>query len=67
MMADLGWLLYGVLAALLYYFWTKVRGASLDDLLERANSEHHRVHAVLAKHPKGGAWAEYKRWMGGKV
>ena len=66
-MAELGWLLYAVLAALLAYFWSKVRGCSLDDLLERATGEHHRVHGVLAKHPHSGTWAEYKSWMGGKV
>ncbi|MGI9383407.1 MAG: hypothetical protein ACR2PO_09645 [Methyloligellaceae bacterium] len=44
-----------------------MRGASFDDLLERATDEHHRVHAVLAKYPDGGAWDEYKRWMRGKV
>jgi len=62
-MATLGWLLYVMLAVLLYYFWTKVRGYSYDDLLERATHEHHQVHAVLAKHPRGGSWAEYKRWL----
>lgn len=66
-MADLGWLLYGVFALLLFYFWTKVRGCSFDDLLDRATDEHHRVHAVLARHPHGGTWAEYKGWMRGKV
>ncbi len=62
-----GWLLYVALAGLLTYFWSKVRGCSLDDLLERATLDHHRVHDVLAEHPRGGAWAEYKGWMGGQV
>lgn len=62
-MAELGWLLYVILAALLLYFWSNVRGCSFDELLERATLEHHRVHKVLAKHPSGGTWAEYKRWM----
>ncbi len=62
-----GWLLYVVLAGLLYYFWSKVRGCSLDELLERSTLDHHRVHDVLAKHPRGGTWAEHKSWMGGKV
>ncbi|MDH3194758.1 MAG: hypothetical protein OEL78_00445 [Hyphomicrobiales bacterium] len=66
-MADLGWLLYVVFAGLLAFFWTKVRGSCFDDLLDRAAREHHRVHGVLAKHPRGGAWAEYKSWMGDKV
>lgn len=62
-MAELGWLLYVVLAVLLAYFWSNVRGCSFDDLLERAIREHHRVHAMIAKHPSGGTWAEHKRWM----
>jgi hypothetical protein len=66
-MAEFGWLLYVVLAALLTYFWTKVRGSTFDDLLDGAGDEHHRVHDVLAKHPQGGTWAEYKSWMRGKV
>ncbi len=66
-MADLGWLLYVLLAILLWYFWTRVRGASFDDLLERAHDEHIRVHKVLHKHPAGGTFEEYRRWMRGKV
>jgi len=65
-MAAPGWLLYVVFAGLLAFFWTKVRGSSFDDLLNRASRDHHRVHDVLAKHPQGGTWAEYKSWMGGK-
>ena len=66
-MANYGWLLFVVLAALLFYFWSKVRGASFDDLLARMHSEHVRVHKVLHKHPGGGSFADYKRWMRGKV
>ncbi len=62
-----GWLLYVVLAGLLAYFWSKVRGGSLDELLERSTRDHHRVHDVLAKNPRGGTWAEHKSWMCGKV
>ncbi len=66
-MAEFGWLLFVVLAALLYYFWSKVRGASFDDLLARMHDEHVRVHKVLHMHPGGGAFADYRRWMRGKV
>jgi len=60
--ADYGWGLYVVLAILLVYFWWQVRGASFDALLKRAEREHHAVHKVLAKHPRGGAWGDYRRW-----
>ncbi len=66
-MDDLGWLVYVLLAALLYYFWTKVRGISFDELIERDHEEHIRVHKVLHKHPKGGTFEQYRRWMRGKV
>lgn len=66
-MAEMGWLLYVVLAALLFYFWTKVRGASMDELMERQHEEHVAVHKVLHKHPKGGTYEEFSRWMRGKL
>ena len=66
-MLESGWLLYLLLGALLYYFWSKVRGASLDELIEHQHETHIRVHKVLHKHPKGGTFEEYKRWMRGKV
>ncbi len=63
---DDGWGLYGVLVVILLYFWLQVRGASLDDLLERQHDEHVKVHKVLKDHPKGGAWSDVKRWMRGQ-
>ena len=66
-MGDFGWLLYVVLAVLLYYFWSKARGASFDDLLARMHAQHVRVHKVLHKHPKGGTFKNYRSWMRGKV
>ena len=66
-MLDTGWPLFVLLGAQLYYFWTKVRGASLDELIERQHEEHVAVHKVLHKHPKGGTFEEYRRWMRGKV
>ena len=66
-MDDLGWLLYVVFAVLLYYFWTKVRGESYDELIERAHDEHVNVHNVLKSHPKGGTYEDYKRWSRSRV
>jgi hypothetical protein len=58
-----GYLLYLLTAALLALFWRHRRGQSLDDLLARATHEHHRVHRVLAQHPRGGTWREHRDWM----
>lgn len=66
-MADFGWMLYLAMAALLAYFWTQVRGASFDGLLDRMHEEHVRVHKVLKQHPEGGDWASFRRWMRGRV
>lgn len=66
-MGASGWLLYVVFAALLYYFWTKVRGVSHDELMERGHEEHVAVHKVLHKHPEGGTFAEFQKWLGGRL
>jgi hypothetical protein len=55
-----GYLLYLATLALLALFWRHRRGQSLDQLLARATHEHHRVHRVLAQHPQGGTWREYR-------
>lgn len=67
MMADFGWLLYAVLAALLFYFRTKVRGKSFDELLDQQHDVHVDVHKVLHDHPKGGTYKEYMRWSRGRI
>ena len=58
-----GYLLYLVVAGLLVLFWRHLRGVSFDGLLARAATEHHHVHRVLAKHPEGGTWREYRDWL----
>ncbi len=58
-----GYLLYLVVTALLVLFWRHLRGLSFEALLARAETRHHHVHRVLAKHPEGGAWRDYRDWM----
>lgn len=62
-MADLGPILYLLLALLLWLFRRETRGQSFDELLRRSQDEHHRVHRLLARHPHGGTWAEHKAWI----
>ena len=60
---ESGFPLYVLVAALLALFLRQVHGQSFDDLLVRAARDHHHVHRVLAKHPQGGCWQEYKDWL----
>ncbi len=60
---ESGFLLYFLAAALLALFRRHSRGQSFDGLLARAARDHHHVHRVLAKHPKGGCWKENQAWM----
>ena len=60
---ESGFPLYVLVAALLALFLRQVHGQSFDDLLVRAARDHHHVHRVLAKHPRGGCWKEYQAWM----
>lgn len=62
-MFEFGWILYLLLAALLYLFWFKTRGKSFDDLLNQSAREHHEVMEVTARHPHGGTWRQHKQWM----
>ena len=56
-----------MVAALLVLFWRHVRGMSFDGLLARAETAHHHVHRVLAKHPDGGTWLEHQDRMRAEV
>ena len=66
-MLDNGWPLYLLLGALLFYFWTRVRGMTFDEMIDRQLDVHLAVHKVLHKHPKGGTFEDFNRWLGGKL
>ena len=56
-------ILYGLLLILLSLFIRRARGKTLDDLLAERVAEHHRVHRVIAEHPRGGRWQAHKEWL----
>ena len=58
-----GFVLYGLLAALLYMFHLQVRGRGEDDLLAADQKLHEDVHAMLKRHPEGGGWRDVRRWL----
>ena len=62
-MAASGWIVYVLLLVLLLMFWRKARGRSLDDLIAHGAADHHHVHRVLAKHPRGATWKNHQRRM----
>ncbi len=62
-MASSGWAVYVLAAALGVMFWRHGLLQGLDRRLAAADEEHFHVHRVLHKHPHGGSWSEFKRWM----
>ncbi|NIR32763.1 MAG: hypothetical protein GWN84_26390 [Gammaproteobacteria bacterium] len=62
-MIDSGGILYILLAVIVYMFWRRSHGMSLEELLDRSGHEHELVRSVHERHPRGGPWREYRRWM----
>ena len=62
-MTESGFIIYILLCILAPLFWAKMHGCSLQQLLDRSAREHHHVLKVLARHPRGGTWREFQRWM----
>ncbi len=62
-MASSGWIVYALAALSGLLFWRHGLFKGLDAQFQAADDEHHHVHRVLHKHPRGGAWPEFKRWM----
>ncbi len=61
-MTSLGYLLYLLLAAIIFAMWRRVRGLAFTDLIERSAQEHHVIQRIGEKHPGGGSWKEFKEW-----
>lgn len=62
-MIYVGVILYGLFVLIVFWFWRRMQGLSLDDLLERSAHEHHDILKVIAKHTSGGAWWQHQQWM----
>ena len=55
--------LYLILLTLVVWFIRRAWGKSMDDLFVQSDHEHHQVHGVIAKYPRGGTWSQYLAWM----
>jgi len=62
-MELLGYLLYPIMALILYWMWSRVRGLKLEQIVQLSADEHHRINDVFSIHPKGGDWARFEKWM----
>jgi hypothetical protein len=59
----MGYLLYVILAALLYIHWRVAAGRGIDALLDAGKLHHQQVMRVIVKHPMGGDGRDVCRWM----
>lgn len=60
---ETGWILYLLLAGLMFIFWRKGGGRKMQELLEDSAHHHHRILDVIARHPEGGSWKQHRQWM----
>jgi len=57
------WIVVLLLVAMAVYMGRRLWGKSFDELFADQEREHHHVHRVLARHPHGGNWTDFRRWM----
>ncbi len=63
MMILTGYLLYPIMAIILLWMWTRVRGKSLEEIVDQSKHEHDVLVALFEVHPRGGDWLEFNRWL----
>ena len=56
-------LLYGLAIWILFTMWQRVKGKTLISLVDESHHLHQQVGEVYARHPAGGNWEKYQRWM----
>ena len=57
------WILVVLLVTIAVVMGRRLYGKTLDQLFDETEQDHHRIHAVLARHPQGGTWQQYSRWL----
>ncbi|MFQ5763947.1 MAG: hypothetical protein ACE5GT_03375 [Rhodospirillales bacterium] len=58
-----GYILYLLFVVLVVVFWRARAGLAFDQLLDAGHHLHQQVLTTNKIHPKGGNWADHKRWM----
>ena len=54
--------LLGVLLSALML--SRTFGRSFDELITKSRDEHHAMTRIFEKHPRGGAWRDFRKWLG---
>ena len=67
MMASSVWILVIWVVAICALMGRRLYGKSLQELFDESDREHHRVQAVIARHPHGGTWHQFSRWLAESV
>ncbi len=57
------YLLYPMMAVILLWMYKRVRGMSLEEIVQRSANEHHELTALFEIHPGGGDWSEFCGWL----
>jgi len=60
-MENSGYILYVLLAAILWLMWRNAPGLSLLRLLKHDEDIHHKAHHAIARHPHGARWKAFKK------
>ncbi len=63
MMENLGYLLYPIMVAILVWMWFRVRGMNIEEIVAQSADEHHTVNDIFERHPHGGDWSEFTKWV----
>ena len=59
----LAYFLYPICALILIVMWLRVRGMSLEQIVQDSADSHHRINNVFKIHAHGGSWNEFESWF----
>ena len=62
-MSISAYLLYPMMAIILLWMWVRVRGKSLEEIVQTSADEHHALTDLFEDHPLGGSWPEFCSWQ----
>lgn len=65
-MSISAYLLYPMMAIILLWMWVRVRGKSLEQIVQTSADEHHALTDLFEDHPRGGSWPEFCNWQNNK-
>ena len=61
-MEFLGYLLYPTMAVILLWMWLRVRGMSIEEIVQQSARHHHELTALFEIYPQGGDWQKFQHW-----